>query len=149
MWSVGHIGGQALPRQPPRLPPDDLVGDAGDEDGDGCPDGPNDEPQTTKVSEPDGKRNTGALIPGHAIPHVALWDRWPREALLAKFDILGQRAAAQGFGLVPRGPEDVLFKTAWIDEALDSTFSLPSHIDQESPFFKMRRFAGCDLAISK
>lgn len=101
------------------------------------------------ASDSDGVHmSDGILIEPTRIVHIPLWNaRWPRDRLMEYWETLGSSAVAHGYTQLPVDESSLIFKAKWIDAALDKTFTLPTEIDAKSPFYRMRRFGGLDIAV--
>jgi hypothetical protein len=102
-----------------------------------------DEPMSDGVTVGDSM-----LITPTRIVRIPLWEaRWPRERLLEYWETLGSSAVAHGYTQLPVDESTLIFKAKWIDDALDTSYVIPDEITTTSPFSRMRRFGGLDIAV--
>ncbi len=83
------------------------------------------------------------------VEQIPLWtEKWPKEALLEKRQVMGAREFDRGFRQRAISDEDLLFKPEWIDRALDRNMVLPDSASPGTFWAKFPRDAGVDLAIA-
>ena len=82
---------------------------------------------------------------------IPLWEKWNKEALMAKHQEIGDREFSRGWKQQALSSDEVLFRPEFIEQCLDPAMSLffPGDIREEVAPKSYEIYMGVDLAIAK